>query len=190
VVKRRLTEVVLVVLIVVAALSAGRSWIKRRRPPIMHPNPEMASQEQEEEPGAERRGSAPEMVERINLRIREALSVSDPEWDALAPKMDRARALAREIRRSRMRTLSGSGGERREPGQDQGGPSAAEAAAAELSSVLEDADATPEQIAEKMAALRRAREQARQELQQARQELREGLDPRREAALALMGILD
>ena len=60
----------------------------------------------------------------------------------------------------------------------------------ELRSTLENKEASPEEIKEKLAALRKAQENARQELAKAQQELRGELTMRQEAQLVLMGLLD
>jgi hypothetical protein len=63
-------------------------------------------------------------------------------------------------------------------------------AAQELRATLDKKDATPEEIKDKVTALRNAREKAKKELETSKAALREMLTPRQEAQLVLMGILD
>jgi len=60
----------------------------------------------------------------------------------------------------------------------------------ELVALLRAGDATDEQKAEKMNALRRARQQAAKELAAAQQELRKVLSLRQQATLVMTGLLD
>ena len=60
----------------------------------------------------------------------------------------------------------------------------------EIQMLLNDPQATPEQISQKLDALRIAREKARKKWIQAQQQLREVLDFRQQARLVLMGLLD
>ena len=65
-----------------------------------------------------------------------------------------------------------------------------EKACEELYELLGDKNSDPEKIGQKMVALRRAREEAGEQLDKVRQELREMLNPRQEANLVLLGVLD
>lgn len=60
----------------------------------------------------------------------------------------------------------------------------------ELLKLLEDKNASPEAIKQKVEALRNIREKAQKQLVQARQELRQAVTDRQEAAFVLMGWLD
>ena len=60
----------------------------------------------------------------------------------------------------------------------------------EIQRLLYDPEATPEQISQKLDALRKAREKARKQWVRAQQQLREVLDFRQQARLVLMGLLD
>lgn len=61
---------------------------------------------------------------------------------------------------------------------------------ADLDRLLQYPSASPEEVAQKVDALRRVRARARQDLVRARQELRALIMPRQEAPLILMGYLD
>ena len=60
----------------------------------------------------------------------------------------------------------------------------------EIQRLLMDPQATPEQVSQKLDALRKAREKARMQWVAAQQQLREVLDFRQQARLVLMGLLD
>jgi hypothetical protein len=60
----------------------------------------------------------------------------------------------------------------------------------EIQRLLEDPQATPEQVSQKLDALRLAREKAKRQWIAAQQELREVLDFRQQAKLVLIGLLD
>jgi hypothetical protein len=60
----------------------------------------------------------------------------------------------------------------------------------EIQKLLDDPQATPEQVSQKLDALRLAREKARRQWIAAQQQLREVLDFRQQARLVLMGLLD
>jgi chromosome segregation ATPase len=59
-----------------------------------------------------------------------------------------------------------------------------------LQTLLEDKNATSDEIKAKLSVLRKAREAAKQELAQAQRELRELLTLRQEAMLVVMGLLE
>lgn len=60
----------------------------------------------------------------------------------------------------------------------------------EIQRLLDDPQATPEQVSQKLDALRQEREKARRQWLAAQQQLREVLDFRQQARLVLMGLLD
>jgi hypothetical protein len=60
----------------------------------------------------------------------------------------------------------------------------------EIQRLLDDPQATPEQVSQKLDALRQEREKARRQWIAAQQQLREVLDFRQQAKLVLMGFLD
>jgi acetyl-CoA acetyltransferase len=60
----------------------------------------------------------------------------------------------------------------------------------EIQRLLDDPQSTPEQVSQKLDALRLAREKARWQWIAAQQQLREVLDFRQQARLVLMGLLD
>jgi hypothetical protein len=75
--------------------------------------------------------------------------------------------------------------------QDSDGPiSDGEILCEEIQKLLDDPQATPEQVKPKLDALRQEREKARRQWVAAQQQLREVLDYRQQARLVLMGLLD
>ena len=75
--------------------------------------------------------------------------------------------------------------------QDFDGPASdGEILCQEIQRLLMDPQATPEQIGQKLDALRKTREKARKQWIRAQQQLREVLDFRQQARLVLMGLLD
>jgi hypothetical protein len=75
--------------------------------------------------------------------------------------------------------------------QDSEGPmSDGEVLCEEIQRLLDDPQTTPEQVSQKLDALRKEREKARRQWVAAQQQLREVLDFRQQAKLVLMGLLD
>lgn len=75
--------------------------------------------------------------------------------------------------------------------QDFDGPvSDGEILCEEIQRLLDDPQATPEQVRQKLDALRIARDKARRQWIAAQQQLRDVLDYRQQARLVLMGLLD
>jgi hypothetical protein len=129
------------------------------------------------------------MMERQMARIKESIQPTEEEWTALEPKVTKVLTLSRQT--GAMGMGFGMGTFRR-PGSQ--GPEAPQTPVAkitdELRKALENKEAKPEEIKEKLTALREAKEKAKQELLKAQKDLAKGLAPRQEAQLVLMGILD
>ena len=117
--------------------------------------------------------------------LRQQLGVTDEEWAVLAPRMQKV-----------LVAMAGAG----EAGSIGGGPLGgmllsgvaagdASRAMSELRTTLKDKEASDAEIADKLAAVRAAREQARADLKAAREELRALLTARQEAILANLGYL-
>ena len=125
--------------------------------------------------------------ERMLNRIKEALGATDEEWKALQPKVEK-------VQQEQMQSMAGRFGGRRRPGGEDANanrPANPVAdAARDLQPLLENKDATAEQIKVKLQALRDARTKAKEELTKAQNELREILTQRQEAVLVSMGMLD
>jgi hypothetical protein len=132
--------------------------------------------------------------------VKTTLAVTDEEWTVLQPKLQKVMDLNREIMMSRMAGMMRGRGGRGGPG-GPGGPGGDTAAAAAptndvqektkaLSDALDNKDSAPKDIAQKLAAVRDARERAKADLVKAQAELKELLTPKQEARLVLMGMLD
>lgn len=161
--------------------------------------------------GAGARQFDPEQMQRMmEQRYQEQLGASDAEWKEIGPFVMKVQELSRQVQgagRNRM-MFGGMGGRRgaqgERPGrQDAQGnrnrgrrgaqatePTAVETASEQLSTLLENSEATPEQIKAKLAELRAAKEKEKQALVTAQQELQKKATPRQEAQLVLMGLLD
>lgn len=135
-----------------------------------------------------------QMQQMMEQRMKEQLGATDAEWKTLGPRVMKVDQLNRQV--------SGSGrggmmfGGRRGPQGDQPGAgqgaevSAMEKASQQLRTTLNNTSATPDQIKKDLTALRAAKEKAKQELVAAQQELKKTVNPRQEAQLVLMGLLD
>lgn len=154
----------------------------------------------------------PEQFRRMmSERMREMLGASEEEWKVLEPKIEAVQTAAREARGGGFGPGGfgpggpggfGPGGPGAGPGGGPGGrtrggergqtapESAVAKATQELRTALEDTNAKAESIAEKLSALRKARDAARENLARAQADLRELVTKRQEAQLVLMGILD
>jgi hypothetical protein len=124
-------------------------------------------------------------------RIKEQLAASDDEWKVLSPKIEKVMDVQRN-------TFAGFGGFRGRGGGGGGGGGNADnqpqtpvaKASADLRTTLENKDAPADEIKTKLAALRDARQKARDELQAAQKELKEVLTQRQEAVLVTNGMLE
>lgn len=147
------------------------------------------------QPGAQggQRFDPAQMRQMMEQRMKEQLGATDAEWATLGPRVMKVDQLNRQI--------SGTGrggmfGGRRGPQGDQQGAgqgaemTAVDKASQQLRTTLENTAATPDQIKKDLAALRAAKEKAKQELVVAQQDLRKTVNARQEAQLVLMGLLD
>jgi len=145
-----------------------------------------------------------EMQKRMLERMKEDLQVTDKEWTVIEPRLTKVWTLSRQTRMGDMRfsgrgargqdgNRDGNRGQRSGEGQtDQTAreQTPMEKIAEALRTALEDKTTKPDEIKEKLTALREAREKARQELAKAQQQLQEVLTSRQEAQLVLMGMLN
>ena len=130
--------------------------------------------------------------QRMEERMKEQLGVNDEEWKVLQPKLDKVMEARREssgFGGAFGRGLTGGPGGR--GGDDSNRQrSSTEQASRELRELLENKDASADQITAKLTALRTAREKARTNLQTAQKDLKEILTQRQEAVLVTMGMLE
>ena len=130
---------------------------------------------------------------RMMDNIKTELAVTDEQWTVLQPKLETVMGLSRELMAGRFGGRGGRGG--RGGGNAGNAPAAAPASdivdkTKALNDTLDNKDADPKDIAQKLAAVRDARERVRASLVKAQAELKEMLTPRQEARLVLMGVLD
>ena len=139
-----------------------------------------------------RRWNREEMNKRILDSIKGKLGVTDEECEALKPKVEKVRTLSAQARRGRGMGMAFARRRRRQPAEGEQAPelSPIDKAAQELQKVADNKDSKPEEIKEKLTALRKAREDAAQQLEKAQKELRELLSARQEAQLVLLGMLN
>lgn len=136
---------------------------------------------------------------RIAERMKEALGANDDEFAVIQPKIEKVMNLQRQSAGGGMGMIFGGG----RGGPGGGGPggggrggrgpggddSPVSAARRDLQKSVE-ANAGPDELKARMAALRDARAKSREELTKAQQELRELLTMKQEAALVMMGMLE
>jgi hypothetical protein len=130
-----------------------------------------------------------QMRERMQAHLKEQLGVNDEEWKALKPLVDK-------VQTAQMQAMVGRGGmfgrNRPNPGGDNANRPSSPVANVqhELQTLLENKDATPEQVKAKLTALREAKAKAKEDLAAAQNELKAVLTQRQEAVLVGMGMLD
>jgi hypothetical protein len=119
-------------------------------------------------------------------RIKEQLGATDDEWKVLQPKIEK-------VMDAQMAGFGGGFGRGR--GGNNGGdnappPTPTAKAAQELRELLQNKDASADDIKAKLAALREARAKTRADLEAARKDLKEVLTQRQEAVLVTNGMLE
>lgn len=147
-----------------------------------------------------------QMQQMVAQRYKELLGMSDEEWAVTGPYVLKVATLssAAQSRGAGMRMMMGGRGNMQQGTQAQGQNQAQDqnqrgrrmTAGAQdenlqaLQTLLEDENATNDEIKAKLSTLRKARETAKQELAVAQKELRELLTLRQEARLVVMGLLE
>jgi hypothetical protein len=152
------------------------------------------SQQQQQRARPARQDFRRDFQARMLERMKETLEASDEEWKVIEPRVEKVLTLSRQTR-----VMAGFGQRFRPPQEQATGQQATgqqaeqtqvEKAQQDLRTVLENKQAKPEEIKQKLTALREAVEKAKQELAKAQQDLREILNVRQEAQLVLMGLLN
>jgi hypothetical protein len=129
---------------------------------------------------------------------KQTLGADDESWKVIEPRLARVLELnrpqmmgARGMMPGGMRGPGGQQGPQRQfRGPDNQEPTEVEKATEALATTLENQSAPPEQIKQRLTALRAAREKQRTQLATAQKELRDILTLRQEAALIMRGMLD
>jgi hypothetical protein len=110
--------------------------------------------------------------------IQKKIGATDEEWKVINPKLQKVAAARRAL-------LGDSN-----PFGGPAGSGAVTRAQAELKAVLDEKDHTKEQVAEKIAAVRKARETARTEYAEAQRDLMRLLTPSQQAILVSLGQIE
>jgi hypothetical protein len=129
-------------------------------------------------------------------RLKTALGMTDDEFTAVQPKIEKVQQLQREAMGG-MFGRGGRGGRNRGGDNNNGGnggqdanQSAVQTASADLQKTLDDKDAKPEDIKDKLEALRTAKKAAKEDLGKAQDDLKSVLTQRQEAVLVEYGMLE
>lgn len=135
-------------------------------------------------------------------RMKNDLAATDQEWTTIEPLLKKVMTLSNEInpRGMGMRMMGGRTGRlvdqteqvAGQPGQpaNQADQSEFQKASIALREVIEKAESTPEEISDKLAAFRTAKAAAQKELAAEQNKLKKALNPRQEARLVLMEMLN
>jgi hypothetical protein len=128
-----------------------------------------------------------EFRERMANWMKERLGATDEEMKVISPKLEKVMAARRDTG-----GFGGGGrgpfGGRRDDDNETLTPS--QQASRDLNTTLENKNATAEEIAAKLKALREARAKAKESLAAAQKDLKEVLTQRQEAVLVEMGMLE
>jgi len=136
------------------------------------------------------------MRERMMGSIKEQMGVTnDEEWKVISTKLEPVLTKSMEARADAMMGMfrgrgwrSGRGGD--DSNNDNRQRSAVEQASRDLRTLLDDKNASEDQIKEKLTAFRESRDKAKTELATAQKDLKEVLMPRQEAVLVTYSLLD
>ncbi len=152
-----------------------------------------------------------QMQQMMAQRYKELLGMSDEEWSVIGPYVLKVATLSASTQtRGGMRMLMGRGNMQQGQQSQQSGRSQTQTQGQSqtqgtnnrrmmgqqdenlqaLQTLLEDKNATNDEIKSKLSALRKARETSKQELIAAQKQLRELLTLRQEAELVVMGLLE
>ena len=136
------------------------------------------------------RGNFEEFRQRMNERLKSSLKVTDEEWTAIQPLIEKVQAKQREAMGGRFGGFGGrGGGDRGDRGGEQSSrPGAAESDA--LRKALENESSSADELKSRLDAVRAQRKKAAAELTAAREDLRKVLTVRQEAALVAAGLLE
>ena len=132
---------------------------------------------------AQRQFDPAAMKERRLTQLKEQLSPTDDEWKVLQPKIEK-------VMDAQMAGFGGFRGRGGNNGGDNTPQTPTAKAQQELRTLLENKDASADDIKAKLAALREARAKTRADLEAARKDLKEVLTQRQEAVLVTNGMLE
>jgi hypothetical protein len=145
----------------------------------------VAGPEKDARPVAPRSFDPHKMRQAFMDNIRETLSVTEEEWKAMKPLIEKIMTLSRELGiQGRMSFV---------PGGRHGGPQSSgeiSKALQALEETLDNSKSTPEDIKKGINAAREAKKKMEQELAKVKAELLEATTPRQQGRLMVMGIID
>jgi hypothetical protein len=137
-------------------------------------------------------GDPAEMQQMMDQMNMERLGATEAQWKTVGPKFNAVQTLTRSIGGGGMGMMGGRRGGMGMGGMPGAEPTAMDKARESLTTVLDNASATPEQIQGAVKAFRDARDKAKKDLVTAQADLKKaiGTDAKMEARLIGMGMLD
>jgi hypothetical protein len=141
--------------------------------------------------GGRRRFDPQQMMQRRLDQVKEDLGASDEEWSALQPKVQKVMDLQFQEMRSRMGGMrrGGGGGPPGGSPDDQANQNPVEKAMSDLRAAV-NANASADDLAKKLQAVRDARAQVQTDMTKAQADLKQLLTQRQEAQMVLAGVLE
>ena len=178
------------VLVLVAASVIGGCWLVRALAQEERPRDETRQR-------GDRESRMQEFRQRMQEQMRERLGLTEEEWKAIQPRIEKVQQLQRQTRGgvARFGARGDRGGRRPAEGQrPEGAPEREQTEVQKkteaLRNLLEDKATGAEAIKAALEALRQAKLKAQQDLAAAQKELQGVVTMRQEAQLVLMGMLN
>jgi hypothetical protein len=130
------------------------------------------------------------MREFVNTRLKERTGATDEEWKVIEPKLNKVNDIRFDLMAGGFGGRGGRGGDDNSRGDSASPAGPVQSASRDLRNVLENKDASADQIAAKLKAFREARDKAKESLAAAQKDLKEILTQRQEAVLVVNSVLD
>lgn len=164
-----------------AVAGAATTATAQDNPPANQGNAPAAAQQNEGGRQGGRRFDPAQFRQRMLDRLKQQLGMSDDEFAAVQPKIEKVFQLQRDARGGRMMGRRG--------GENSGPQSPVQTAREDLRKTLDNKDASADDIKAKLTALRDAESKAHDELVKAQDDLKSVLTQRQEAVLVMDGML-
>jgi peptidoglycan hydrolase CwlO-like protein len=157
------------------------------------------SQDTTTRPAGDREARRAEFQKRMADQMKETLGVTDDEWKALQPKIEKVQSLQRDLMSAAMRGMGramfgnrGRGGDNPTPAPaaDDSQQSDLQKKASALHKLLADKNSKPEDVKTALADYRAARDKVREDITKAQKDLKEIVTVQQEAQLVGMGVLE
>ncbi len=139
--------------------------------------------------GTARGGDLTQMRKALAEQMKKDLGVSDEEFTAMQPRIEKVQNLRNEMLASTMTLMYGNM-MRMPTTQPDAKVSDLQEKTQALRKVVDNKDSKSQEIRDALAAYRDARAKARAEQEKAQKELKEILTPRQEAILVMKGLLE